>query len=157
EHSAPPPRRWPQRIGAVAAAIAVVAGMAAAFVTWRHSSASAFPSRIAIAVLPFEHPGEPATEYLADGLTSETSASLAQIDPERLTVKGRTLAYKGTRKTATEIGRELAVDYLVEGAVRSDGQHVRVTALLLRVSDQEHVWSASYERESSALLALQRD
>ena len=157
EPIAPPPRRWPQWIGAAAAAIALVAGMAAAFVTWRHSSASALPSRVAIAVLPFEHPGEPATEYLADGLTSETSASLAQIDPERLSVKGRTVAYKGTRKTATEIGRELAVDYLIEGAVRSDGQLVRVTAHLLRVSDQEHVWSASYERESSALLALQRD
>jgi TolB-like protein/Flp pilus assembly protein TadD len=126
-------------------------------VTWGQSSPDALRSRVAIAVLPFEHLGEPATEYLAEGLTSETSASLAQIDPERLSVKGRTLAYKGTRKTATEIGRELAADYLVEATVRSDGHRVRVTALLLRVSDQEHIWSDSYEREASSLLALQRD
>lgn len=152
-----PGRRWSPWLAAAAAAIALVCAVAAAFVTWRHSSRDALPSRVAIAVLPFEHLGEAATEYLAEGLTSETSASLAQVDPERLSVKGRTLAYKGTRKTATEIGHELAADYLVEGTVQSDGHRVRVTAFLLRVGDQEHIWSASYEREASTLLALQRD
>ena len=124
---------------------------------WRHAPAALMNSRVAIAVLPFEHLGEPANGYLAEGLTSETSASLARIDPERLSVKGRTLAYKGTRKSAAEIGRELSADYLVEATIRSAGRRVRVTTQLLRVRDQEHVWSASYERESGNLLALQQE
>src|SRR5262245_8458703 len=142
---------------AAAAAIALVCAVAGVFVAWRRWSGNAPQPRVAIAILPFEHLGEPATEYLADGLTSETSASLAQIDPERLSVKGRTLAYKGTRKTAAEIGAELAADYLVEGTISSDGHRVRVTAELLRVRDQEHVWSATYERDSATLLAFQQE
>ena len=111
-----------------------------------------------LAVLPFVNIGsDPERDYLAAGLTEETSASLAQIDPERLSVKGRTLRYKGTTKTAVEIGRELSVDYLVESTVRAEGSRVRVTATLIRVRDQEHVWSQSYEREPTSLLGLQQE
>src|SRR6185295_9382356 len=100
---------------------------------------------------------DPEREYLAAGLTDETSASLAQIDPERLSVKGRTVRYKGTTKTAVEIGRELSVDYLVESTIRAEGGRVRITAKLIRVRDQEHVWSQSYEREPTSLLGLQQE
>ena len=81
------------------------------------------------------------------GLTDETSASLAQIDPDRLSVKGRTPRYKGSTKTAAEIGQELSVDYLVESSLRAEGSRLRVTAKLIRVRDQEYVWTQSYERE----------
>jgi TolB-like protein len=114
--------------------------------------------RVTLAVLPFANIGsDPEREYLAAGLTEETSASLAQIDPERLIVKGRTLRYKGTTKTAVEIGQELAVDYLVESTIRAEGRRLRVTATLIRVRDQEHVWSRSYEREPTSLLGLQQE
>jgi TolB-like protein/DNA-binding winged helix-turn-helix (wHTH) protein/Flp pilus assembly protein TadD len=156
EHRGAEDRRHPRWLAA-AAGIALIAAVPAAYMAWRHSPAALMNSRVAIAVLPFEHLGEPASGYLAEGLTSETSASLAQIDPERLSVKGRTLAYKGTRKSAAEIGRDLSADYLVEGTIRSAGHRVRVTTQLLRVRDQEHVWSASYERESGNLLALQQE
>jgi TolB-like protein/Flp pilus assembly protein TadD len=115
-------------------------------------------SRITLAVLPFEYLGsDPEREYLAAGLTEETSASLAQIDLERLVIKGRTLAYRGTPKTAAQIGRELSVDYLVEGSMRAEGGRLRVTATLIRVHDQQHVWSRSYDREPTSLLALQQE
>ena len=115
-------------------------------------------SRISLAVLPFENLASDAEhEYLAMGLTEDTSASLAQIDPERLSVKGRTFRYKGTTKSVEEIGRELAVDYLVDSSIRSEGGRVRVTAKLIRVRDQEHVWSQSYEREPTSLLGLQQE
>ena len=111
-----------------------------------------------LAVLPFVNLGsDPEREYLAAGLTEETSASLAQIDPERLSVKGRTLRYKGTTKTAVEIGQELSVDYLVESTIQAEGGRLRVTATLIRVRDQEHVWSQSYEREPTSLLGLQQE
>jgi TolB-like protein/Tfp pilus assembly protein PilF len=111
-----------------------------------------------IAVLPFENlTSVPECEYLAAGLTEETSASLAQIDPAHLTVKGRTLRYQGTTKTVTEIGHELSVDYLVAGSIRVEGIRLRLTVALIRVSDQEHVWSQSYDREATSLLGLQQD
>ncbi len=116
------------------------------------------PSRVSLAVLPFEYVGtDPDRAYLATSLTDETSASLAQVDPEHLSVKGRTLRYKGTTKAAAEIGRELSVDYLVESLIRTEGTRVRVTATLTRVKDQEHVWSQSYDREPTSLLGLQQE
>ncbi len=116
------------------------------------------PSRVTLAVLPFEYTGNDLDRgYLATSLTDETSASLAQVDPEHLSVKGRTLRYKGTTKAAAEIGRELSVDYLVESLIRSEGTRVRVTVTLTRVKDQEHVWSQSYDREPTSLLGLQQE
>ena len=143
------------RLSAVRLAIAL---LVVAIVAWKWLSVGAPVSRVTLAVLPFVNLGsDPEREYLAAGLTEETSASLAQIDPERLSVKGRTLRYKGTTKTAAEIGQELSVDYLVESTIRAEGGRVRVTATLIRVSDQEHVWSQSYEREPTSLLGLQQD
>ena len=113
---------------------------------------------MSLAVLPFTNLGsDPEREYLAAGLTDETSASLAQIDPAHLSVKGRTLRYKGTTKTVAEIGQELTVDYLVESSIRAEGSRLRVTVTLIRVRDQEHVWSQFYEREPTSLLGLQQE
>ena len=115
-------------------------------------------SSVSLAVLPFTNLGsDPEREYLAAGLTDETSASLAQIDPAHMSVKGRTLRYKGTTKTVAEIGQELTVDYLVESSIRAEGSRLRVTVTLIRVRDQEHVWSQFYEREPTSLLGLQQE
>jgi TolB-like protein/Flp pilus assembly protein TadD len=115
-------------------------------------------TRVTLAVLPFENRGsDREREYLAAALTDETSASLAQIDPGRLIVKGRTLGYKGTTKTAAEIGRELSVEYLVESSICAESDRLRVTVKLIRVSDQEYVWSESYERQPTSLLGLQQE
>ena len=109
-------------------------------------------------MLPFENIGhDPEREYLADGLTEETSASLAHVDPAHLIVKGRTLRYKGTTKSAAEIGQELLVDYLLEGSIQSEAGQLRVTTKLIRVRDQEYVWTQSYERAPSSVLGLQRE
>jgi TolB-like protein/DNA-binding winged helix-turn-helix (wHTH) protein/Tfp pilus assembly protein PilF len=138
--------------------IGVVAAMMTGYVAWTWLSGGAPASRVTLAVLPFEYIGsDPDREYLAAGLTEETSASLAQIDLERLIVKGRTLGYRGTTKTAVQIGQELSVDYLVESTIRAEGGRLRVTATLLRVRDQEHVWSRSYDREPTSLLRLQQE
>lgn len=124
--------------------------------TWRHSRAQS--SRATIAVLPFENLGkDPGLQYLADGLTAETGASLAQIDPDHLSVRGRTTRYRGTTRTVSEIGRELSVDYLVESSIRAEGTRMRVTTTLIRVEDQEHIWSQSYERELKSLLGLEEE
>jgi TolB-like protein/DNA-binding winged helix-turn-helix (wHTH) protein len=153
-----PPSRPPAanraRLAMGLTVVAIVAGV----VGWIWFRGGAPAPRVTLAVLPFENIGsDPEREYLAAGLTEETSASLAQIDPERLIVKGRTLRYKGTTKTAVEIGQELSVDYLVESTIRAEGARLRVTATLIRVQDQEHVWSRSYERQSTSFLGLQQE
>ena len=114
--------------------------------------------RVTVAVLPFANVGADAEhDYLAAGLTEETSASLAQIDPERLIVKGRTTRYKGTTRTVSEIGRELSVDYLVECSLLVEGGRLRATAKLIRVEDQKHVWTHSFEHDVASVLGLERE
>jgi TolB-like protein/Tfp pilus assembly protein PilF len=113
-----------------------------------------------LAVLPFENMSrDPDQEYLSDGLTEEMITELARLGPDRLGVIARTSvgAYKGTRKSAEEIGRELGVAYLLEGSVRRSGDRVKVTAQLIAVADQTHLWAESYERQTADVLALQGD
>ena len=152
-----PSRRW--RAAAAAAAIGLVAGGLALGTVWRARDGGSGPHvRTTIAVLPFANAAhDPEQDYLALGLTDETSASLAQIDPGRVIVKGRTGRYKGTTKSVSEIGQELGVEYLVDGTVRAEGGRLRVTTTLIRVGDQEHVWSQAYDREITSALALQQD
>jgi TolB-like protein/Flp pilus assembly protein TadD len=117
------------------------------------------PSPVMLAVLPFENLGSDSErEYLADGFTEETIASLGQIDPEHMRVIGRTsmMAYKATRKSLATIGVELNVQYLVEGSIRGEGGLLRITCTLIRVRDQACVWSASYDREPTSLLDVQQ-
>ena len=116
--------------------------------------------KVTLAVLPFENlSADPEREYLADGLTEETSASLGQIDPEHLSVIGRTsvMAYKRTTKTVAEIGRELDAAYLIESSLRAEGERLRITCKLIRVRDQVQVWSESYDSEPRSLLTFQRE
>jgi len=118
------------------------------------------PQRVVLAVLPFENlSGDPAQEYFSDGLTDEMIAQLSRLNPERLGVIARTssMRYKGTSRTIAEIGRELGASSVLEGSVRRSRNRVRVTAQLIRVSDQTHVWAQTYERDADDILRLQSD
>jgi TolB-like protein/DNA-binding winged helix-turn-helix (wHTH) protein len=140
----------------VASAVMIVVS----FVIWTsmRQSTSQPASPIRLAVLPFENlSADPDREYLADGLTEDTIATVGRLDPERLSVIGRTstMAYKRTRKSLAEIGRELGVDYLVESSLRAEGSKLRVTSKLIRARDQVQVWSAFYTREQLGMLDVQ--
>lgn len=113
-----------------------------------------------LAVLPFENLQRDADQdYVADGLTEETIAGLGRIDPERLSVIGRTssMSYRRTSKTLNEIGRELGADYILEGSVRAAHGRFRITSTLIRVRDQLQIWTEIYERDSNDLLGLQAE
>jgi TolB-like protein/tetratricopeptide (TPR) repeat protein len=113
-----------------------------------------------LAVLPLENlSGNEEQEYFADGLTDEIITALGGDSPQRLGVIARTSAmqYKRTDKRVDQIGRELGVDYVIEGAVRREGNRVRITAQLIRVSDQTHVWANGYERQIQDVLLLQTE
>jgi TolB-like protein len=115
-------------------------------------------SRIMLAVLPFENlSGDPAQDYFSDGLTEETIMRLGQLSPRRMGVIARTssMAYKRTDKTVVRIGQELGVEYVLEGSVRRDADHVRITAQLIRVKDQIHLWAENYDRQLPGIIDIQ--
>ena len=137
-------------------------GLLAAIYTFQpqHESraASAAAARTMLAVLPFENLGEDERqEYFADGLTEELTAQLGQLQPAKLGVIARTstVRYKQTKASAAQIGRELGVDYLLEGSVRRAGERVRVIAQLVDASKQTRLWSETYERPVIDVLHIQ--
>ncbi len=117
-------------------------------------------TRLIVAVLPFAPlDADAGSEYLADGLTEETIVALGQIDPERVAVTSRTtvFAYKGAADGVARIGRELGAAYVLEGSLRSEAEHRRVSATLVRTRDEASVWTASFDSEPASLLAFQRE
>ncbi|HEY4842813.1 MAG TPA: tetratricopeptide repeat protein [Terriglobales bacterium] len=145
------------------ATLLVAIVVAASIYTFRQRSAlqsGVVQGRIMLAVLPFANlSNDPEQEYFSDGLTEETITDLGELNPERLGVIARTSAasYKHTNKTIAQIGRELGVDYILEGSVRREGGSARITAQLIRVKDQVHLWAHNYDRETGGLLALQNE
>ena len=116
--------------------------------------------RMMIAVLPFENmSGDAAQEYFTDGLTEDTTTEFGRVSPDRLGVIARSSAmrYKKARADVRAIGRELGVDYLVEGSVRRSGDRVRVAAQLVRATDGTQIWAETYDRTVSDVLAMQSE
>jgi TolB-like protein/DNA-binding winged helix-turn-helix (wHTH) protein/Tfp pilus assembly protein PilF len=149
-------RHWPLILGIAAVLLTLVAG----YFMWSRARVRPQPSgeRLMLAVLPFENlTGDPAQEYLSDGLTEEMIGQLGRLDPEHLGVIARTsvMHYKHTTEQVGKIGRELGVQYMLEGSVRREADRVRVTAQLVEVKDQTHIWSRQYDRELKSLLSLQ--
>ena len=115
-------------------------------------------ARIMMAVLPFQNlTGDPEQEYLADGVTEEMITQLGRLQPERLGVIARTsvMGYKHGDQRMDQIGRELGVQYVLEGSLRRDRDHMRITAQLIQVKDQSHLWAREYEHSLKDLFALQ--
>jgi TolB-like protein/Tfp pilus assembly protein PilF len=113
-----------------------------------------------LAVLPFTSlAADSEYAYFSDGMTEELIAQLGRLSPDRLGVIARTsvMRFKGTIERVMTIGKELGVDYVVEGSVRCDSGRVRITAQLIQVSDESHVWAECYERDLSDILLLQNE
>jgi TolB-like protein/Tfp pilus assembly protein PilF len=131
---------------------------------WRSSRAlrpgSSPDPRVMLAVLPFANlSGDPAQDYFSDGLTEEVLAQLGRLHPECLGVIARTsvMQYKGTPKPVDRIGEELNVDYVLEGSVRRAAERMRITAQLIAVRDQSHLWAECYDRDLEDVLLLQNE
>jgi TolB-like protein/DNA-binding winged helix-turn-helix (wHTH) protein len=109
-----------------------------------------------IAVLPLTNlSGDAAQEYFADGMTDELIAQLGQINALRVISRTSAMAYKNTRKSLADVARELDVQAVVEGSVLRVGDRVRITAQLIRVPADEHLWAHSYEGSFPDTLVLQ--
>lgn len=119
----------------------------------------AVPGRKMLAVLPFENRGAPGDDYFADGLSEAVATRLGSI--QRIGVIGWPSAsrYKGTRKSAQQIGRELGVQYILVGSVRWDKRsrpsRIRVSPTLIRTSDGAQLWADQYDTTLTGEFAVQ--
>jgi len=118
------------------------------------------PPAIRMAVLPFANlTGDPEQEYLNDGVTQEMITQLGRLHPQSLSVIARTsiMRYKKGDTPIDQIGRELGVEYVLEGSARREANRVRITVELIHASDQTQLWAETYERDLSGFLAVQSE
>ena len=111
-----------------------------------------------IAVLPFVNmSGDRKNEYFSDGMSEELLNALAQV--KDLKVAGRTSSFyfKGKDEDLRIIGKALGVANILEGSVRKQGNEVRITAQLIRVADDTHLWSHAYDGNLSDVFQLQEN
>ena len=126
----------------------------------RTAETARVPKRIV--VLPFTNLGPVGQEYFADGVTEEITARLAAVGDLRVIGSTSATAYKGTKKTILDIGRELGVAYILEGSVRweksPDGRaRVRVTPQLVSTTDGTHLWAQVYDESLDEIFRVQSD
>jgi len=161
---AAPPARTRSRLWLPTAA-AFIAAIGVAFAVdvggvrrWIGGRPAAAPHIASLAVIPLDNlSGDPEQQYFADGMTDALITDLAKIGSLRITSRTSVMRYKQTKRTIKDIGRELDVDAVVEGTVTRAGSRVRITAQLIQVSTDMHLWAETYERDVSEVLELQRE
>jgi len=153
----PLPWPLPAKIAAGAGILVVVV-----FAIWMfarrgpHSPVASAVSIRSLAVLPLENlSGDPAQDYFADGMTDELITDVGKIASLRVISRTSIMRFKGVHKPLPQIARELNVDAVVEGTVLHSGDHVRITAQLIHVPTDQHLWAESYEGDVRDVLGLQ--
>jgi adenylate cyclase len=162
--------RWAITAAGIAALVVLAAG-AAAF--WRlypvqlasppaATTATAtqppLPDKPSIAVLPFANlSGDPAQDYLGDGLTENLLDALAQNPALFVIARGATQVYRGKEAAPRAVARDLGVRYVLEGTVQKSGERIRVTAQLIDAVTDNHLLSQKYDRTLTDLFAVEDD
>ena len=115
-------------------------------------------SAASLAVLPLINlSGEPADDFLADGMTDELISRLMKIRALRVSSRTSVMAYKAVNKPMRQIAEELGVDWIVEGAVLRSGPRIRITARVIDGRTEEHLWAERYEHDMRDVLRLQSE
>jgi TolB-like protein/DNA-binding winged helix-turn-helix (wHTH) protein/Tfp pilus assembly protein PilF len=148
------------RIAVLAAAVlagsALISGITVHYVRGVNASKGKANRSSSLVVLPLENlSGDKEQDYFADGMTDDLIANLAKIHSLRVISRSTAMAYKGTHKPLPQIATELNVDAVVEGTVMRVGNRVRITAELVQVSTDQHLWADTYESPIGDVLALQ--
>jgi TolB-like protein/DNA-binding winged helix-turn-helix (wHTH) protein/Tfp pilus assembly protein PilF len=154
----PKAKNWRKAAIVGASALILVVG----YMSWRHFRAGTPPrsGKFMLAVLPFQNlTGDSNQEYLVDGLTEETISQLGRLNPKQLGVIARTsvMGYKHKDERLDQIGRDLSVQYVLESSLRGGKDHMRITAQLIQVKDQTHLWSQDYDYRAQDTLSVQDD
>ncbi|HVT51483.1 MAG TPA: adenylate/guanylate cyclase domain-containing protein [Dongiaceae bacterium] len=115
-------------------------------------------TRPSIAVMPFNNfSGDPEQEFFVDGLTEDTITELSRFHDLLVISRNSSFKYKGKAIDVQKVGRELNVQYIVEGSVRKAGDRVRINVQLIDAETDRHIWAERYDREIADIFAIQDD
>jgi serine/threonine protein kinase/Flp pilus assembly protein TadD len=140
-------------------ALAAFAAAALGGVFWiRHVGGKSPAATQSIAVLPFLNlSSDKDQEYFSDGLAEELLNGLARIPNLRVTGRTSSFQFRGKTEDSRAIGEKLNVAMILEGSVRRQGSHIRITAQLIKAADGFQVWSEVYDRELNDILSAQEE
>jgi serine/threonine protein kinase/Tfp pilus assembly protein PilF len=120
-------------------------------------SESATPgTKTSLAVLPLQNlSGDPTNEYFSDGMTEEIGTKLSKIEGVRIASPAAAARFKGVQKDPKDLGKELGVQYLLQGSVRKAGDQVRISVQLIDTSTGFQTWADDFVGELKDVFALQ--
>jgi TolB-like protein/tetratricopeptide (TPR) repeat protein len=111
-----------------------------------------------VAVLPFVNmSGNPARDMVSDGISEELLDELSNVGALRVAARTSSFAFKGQNTDIKRIAGVLSVRSVLEGSIREDGRHIRISAQLIDAADGFRIWSATYDREMTGMLTLEDD
>ena len=118
--------------------------------------------RTMLVVLPFENLGVPEDEYFANGTTDAITARLASVSGLGVIARQSAIQYKRTTKSIRQIGKELGVDYILQGTVQREKlgdptSRVRVIPQLVRVADETNIWAETYDESMTEVFRVQSE
>lgn len=119
---------------------------------------SAIPAKPknSIAVLPFANmSNDPDQDYLSHGIAEEIINSLANLRDLKVAGRMSSFQFNGKQGDLREVGKKLGVSTILEGSVRKQGNHIRVTVQLINVEDGFHIWSQKYDRVMDDIFAIE--
>ena len=139
----------------------VLEGLLKADLDWQEAQVAAIvslqqPDKPSIAVLPFTNmSGDPEQEYFSDGITEDIITELSRFRSLFVIARNSSFTYKSPKVDIKHVGRELGVQYLVEGSVRKADKRIRITAQLVETANGNHIWAERYDRELEDIFSVQ--
>ena len=114
------------------------------------------PDKPSIAVLPFNNmSGDPEQEFFADGIAEDIITALSRFHDLLVIARNSSFVYRGTSVDMRQVGRELNVQYVLEGSVRTASNRVRITAQLIEAHSGNHVWAERFDRSLEDVFEVQ--
>jgi eukaryotic-like serine/threonine-protein kinase len=150
-------RKWlwrnPTTAGLIASLVTLAIGVGV--ILWKNELVRP-PIPASIAVLPFLDLSQAKDqEYFCDGMSEEILHALAKVDGLHVVARTSSFSFKGKNVNASEVGRKLNVENVLEGSLRREGNRIRISAQLVNARNGVHLWSETYERELKGVFALQ--
>lgn len=114
------------------------------------------PDKPSVAVLPFNNmSGDPEQNYFAEGISEDITTELSRFHSIFVISRNSAFTYRGEEVDVRLAGKELGVEYIVQGSVRKAGKKIRITAQLIAAATGHHVWADRYDREMEDIFAVQ--
>jgi DNA-binding winged helix-turn-helix (wHTH) protein/TolB-like protein/Flp pilus assembly protein TadD len=143
-------------IGATVIAMILIIGVAAAYLRYRSRAAANRATPASIAILPFKMIGNTGqTEVLGLGMADALIIRLSHLNQTTVLPTSSVSRYTNREKDAVTIGQDLGVEAVLDGTVQREGDQVRITAQLIRLSDRKSIWTAKFDENYRDLFALQ--